>query len=1095
MNRTVIPRNMQRPKGPLALSIRSRGRSLARFTLGLFLATGTCHGVDSIALGQVAAPKNTGQFVPPKNTGQFVPPKNTATPPVARPTVHQLETMMSGGDLAGAVEHFRRLSVTEGLSKADLTKMSAIYKRLVNIGIDAKLLTLAPETAKPLPKISGSGDLAQTGISPLVGDEPSSGVVQASGMSQPGVIGQAGGLPSWARNKGQNGDQVRPVQFVQGTPTIDAAGQDAAADFEKGMQALASGDKAAARESFLQAWKNQETLDPNQRNMLKDKLTLLQPRRLAPTPVDSDAPESPLDAAAAAEQAKTRQLYREVTSEMAKIEQGKTEDPMQARADLESLRDRVEAANVAEDSKNALVRMVDRSISRQSQYIEANRADIELDLENQSTKMELSMRAKRREQIDAEVKSLVEEYNELREQQRFEEAQVLAKQVAALKPNSTIATTMNETGRLQTILQIAEETEQAQRDGFIATMEGLEKSAIPFDADKAPLQFADPRTWTEITELRSRDRVNDGMSAAERAIQEKMSLVVPVKYRNRPLGEVLDDLSAVTGIPIVPDLRAMGAVRVNVDTPVTLDLNQPVPLKSALNLILDELELAYMIKNDVLMVTSEGERRNNLITRTYRVADLVTPIPNFTAGYEDGLAGAIKAAYQMSMPQADVQMMPVSLTDMHGGGLASRMKPGAHTPNVLGQYGPMSAAGGFGGGMSASGRGAGGQSFADFQPLMELIETTIEPDAWETLGGKSTMSQYAQNLSLVISTTSDVHDQILDLLESLRRLQNLQITIEVRFITLSDSFAENIGVDFDIQFDDNLTDFPSDDAGPSVSVGIDADGAFTPDLDIQFNNALATAPPFGAPLSNPSSIGFAILSDIEAFFFLQATQADNRSNVMQAPKVTMFDGQIASINDQTQRPFVVSITPVVGDFAVAQQPVIVVLNEGTQLNVQGIVSDDKRFVRLTLVPFFSQIGDVDTFTYEGRRSTNRSSRDEEDTNGDGQIDEDDAVDTTNESDVIEGTTVQLPTFAFTTVSTTVSVPDGGTILLGGVKRLAEGRSENGVPMLSKIPYINRLFRNQAIGRDARSLMLMVTPRIIIQEEEELSQTGFNPENR
>ena len=41
-----------------------------------------------------------------------------------------------------------------------------------------------------------------------------------------------------------------------------------------------------------------------------------------------------------------------------------------------------------------------------------------------------------------------------------------------------------------------------------------------------------------------------------------------------------------------------------------------------------------------------------------------------------------------------------------------------------------------------------------------------------------------------------------------------------------------------------------------------------------------------------------------------------------------------------------------------------------------------------------------------------------------------------------------------------------------------------IPLLSKMPYINRLFRNVGIGRSADSLMMMVTPRIIIQEEEE-----------
>lgn len=84
------------------------------------------------------------------------------------------------------------------------------------------------------------------------------------------------------------------------------------------------------------------------------------------------------------------------------------------------------------------------------------------------------------------------------------------------------------------------------------------------------------------------------------------------------------------------------------------------------------------------------------------------------------------------------------------------------------------------------------------------------------------------------------------------------------------------------------------------------------------------------------------------------------------------------------------------------------------------------------------------------------------------------------------TTIQLPTFEFTSVATTVSVPDGGTVLLGGIKRLPEGKVEQGVPNINNIPYVDRLFRNVAASRDTDSLMLMVTPRIIIQEEEELA---------
>jgi len=91
----------------------------------------------------------------------------------------------------------------------------------------------------------------------------------------------------------------------------------------------------------------------------------------------------------------------------------------------------------------------------------------------------------------------------------------------------------------------------------------------------------------------------------------------------------------------------------------------------------------------------------------------------------------------------------------------------------------------------------------------------------------------------------------------------------------------------------------------------------------------------------------------------------------------------------------------------------------------------------------------------------------------------------------QNTTLQLPTFNFTTVSTTVSVPDGGTGLLGGIGRLSEGSVTRGVPMLSKIPGLNRFFKNRGIGRDTGMMNMTVQPRIIILEEEELRQTGFS----
>ena len=109
----------------------------------------------------------------------------------------------------------------------------------------------------------------------------------------------------------------------------------------------------------------------------------------------------------------------------------------------------------------------------------------------------------------------------------------------------------------------------------------------------------------------------------------------------------------------------------------------------------------------------------------------------------------------------------------------------------------------------------------------------------------------------------------------------------------------------------------------------------------------ALASPFlsSVPTRAVGEFGFAILSDIEAFFLINASQGDVRANVLQAPKVTLFNGQQAIVVDTAFTPFVISVIPVVGEFAAAQQPVIVVLSEGTMMTVQAVVSDDRRYVR------------------------------------------------------------------------------------------------------------------------------------------------------
>ena len=80
--------------------------------------------------------------------------------------------------------------------------------------------------------------------------------------------------------------------------------------------------------------------------------------------------------------------------------------------------------------------------------------------------------------------------------------------------------------------------------------------------------------------------------------------------------------------------------------------------------------------------------------------------------------------------------------------------------------------------------------------------------------------------------------------------------------------------------------------------------------------------------------------------------------------------------------------------------------------------------------------------------------------------------------------IELPVSTVTRVQTTVSVPDQGTILIGGQRLINEVESESGVPVLSKIPILNRFFSNRVQVKEEQTLIVLIKPTILIQNEEE-----------
>lgn len=105
-------------------------------------------------------------------------------------------------------------------------------------------------------------------------------------------------------------------------------------------------------------------------------------------------------------------------------------------------------------------------------------------------------------------------------------------------------------------------------------------------------------------------------TSAEIGIENALNEKTHIDFIETPLSEVTDYLSQVHEIQIVLDTPALTSEGVTVDTPVTKELKD-VSLRSALNLIGRDLELDYMISDEVLMITSQAVAATTMEPRLY----------------------------------------------------------------------------------------------------------------------------------------------------------------------------------------------------------------------------------------------------------------------------------------------------------------------------------------------------------------------------------------------------------------------------------------------------------------------------------------------
>lgn len=221
-----------------------------------------------------------------------------------------------------------------------------------------------------------------------------------------------------------------------------------------------------------------------------------------------------------------------------------------------------------------------------------------------------------------------------------------------------------------------------------------------------------------------------------------------IEFIETPLSDAFEILKGEYGVGIIIDRIGLDEVGLSTDAPITANFHG-ITLRSALRLMLRDLELTYVFKDEVLLITTIERAETELLTRVYPVDDLVKVYPWQRYGVVSWMGSPI----------------PVDGMSRH-----EDTKPTGHTADhVLCQ---------FGGGVSLEpprGRApikSYGGTQVDFDTLIELILRVIAPESWDEVGGPGSIGPFAPNL-IIVSQTQEVHEEIADLLAALRAVPPL----------------------------------------------------------------------------------------------------------------------------------------------------------------------------------------------------------------------------------------------------------------------------------------------------------------------------------
>ena len=150
-----------------------------------------------------------------------------------------------------------------------------------------------------------------------------------------------------------------------------------------------------------------------------------------------------------------------------------------------------------------------------------------MDEQNKAVRQQIQREQQAQQEIEAKFAQKVDEFRTCIHDQRYAEAELVAKQAEQLKPNDPVSTMLVEESKLMRHVAENRDVKERKEEGFMAALHSVNEAGIPFD-DANPYTFPDAKTWKGLSDRRLRLAKEMGRRGGEREIEIRQKLKTPV---------------------------------------------------------------------------------------------------------------------------------------------------------------------------------------------------------------------------------------------------------------------------------------------------------------------------------------------------------------------------------------------------------------------------------------------------------------------------------------------------------------------------------------------------------------------------------------